>query len=291
MITTTLPRYAPTLTRASSAPAQQQPPSAPPQAPPDDEKKDWTIGQALSGLGGAVVGAAVETVGNTASSIYRMPEAVYRSYKALYNTQQIGPVLKTTIGLLLPAAAIATPVLVALGSCGYGLFHGFQEGVDHGIGSSAKECASDVKKFHTDLSGKLLDELRKYEAEPLEPGQEPYDIKLVEGGKAIVGGVAGAAIDGVGVGLVTLAQTPRGVVKAYKEIWKSDMGPVQKVTCSILVPPAAVLAAPIGVVGGALYGLAIGAKEGYQNGLGESVHKTGEAVKDWWDTTNEALKD
>ncbi len=291
--TTAFPSFASTISRANSAPQQPPttPPEAPPDAPPDEDSKDWTIGQAVSGLAGAVVGAGIETVGNTASSLYRMPEALFQSYKALWNTEQIGPVLKTTIGLLLPAAAVATPVLVALGSAGYGLFHGFQEGVENGVGSAAKECAKDVKRFHNDLSGKLIDELRKYESEPLEPGEEPYDIKLIEGGKALVGGAAGAVIDGVGIGAVTLVQTPRGVVKAYKEIWNSDMGPVQKVTCSILVPPAAVLAAPLGVVGGAIYGLAIGAKEGYQNGLGASVEKTGEAVKDWWDTTNEALKD
>lgn len=285
MISATLPRLSNYVSRADS----QQP--APPQAPPQEEEKDWTIGQALSGLGGAVVGAAIETVGNTASSLVRLPETVYQSYKALYNTEQIGPVLKGTIALLLPAAAIATPVLVALGSAGYGLFHGFQEGVENGIGSAAKECGQDVKKFHNELSGKLIDELRKYEAQPLEPGEEPYDIKVIEGGKALLGAAAGAAIDGVGIGLVTLGQTPRGVVKAYKEIWQSDLGPVQKVTLSALVPPAAVLAAPLGVVGGALYGLAIGAKEGYTNGLGASVEKTGEAVKDWYDVTNKALKD
>ncbi len=286
MITATLPRFS----NVSRATNQQPPAQTPPQAPPQETEKDWTIGQALSGLGGAVVGAAIETVGNTASSLYRAPEAVYQSYKALYNTQQIGPVLKTTIAVLLPAAAIATPVLVALGSAGYGLFHGFQEGVEHGVGSAARECGKDVKKFHNELSGKLIDELRKYEAEPLQPGEKPYDIHVIEGGKAVVGAAAGAAIDGVGIGLVTLGQTPRGVVKAYKEIWKSDMGPVQKVTLSVLVPPAAVLAAPLGVVGGALYGLAIGAKEGYTNGLGSSVKKTGEAVKDYYDATNEALK-
>ncbi|MEW6282473.1 MAG: hypothetical protein AB1758_27945 [Candidatus Eremiobacterota bacterium] len=279
---------------ASAAPAD---PANPPQAPAapaegeDDEKKDWTILQAAEGLTGAVLGAGIEGVGNTASSLVRLPEAVYQSYKALIKTEQIGPVLKTTIGLLLPAVAVATPVLVALGSIGFGLWRGFTEGVENGIGSAVSKSAEDVKTFHNELSGKLLDELRKYESEPLEPGEEPYDIKVVEGAKGLVGATAGAAIDGVGIGLVTLAQTPRGVVKAYKEIWKSDMGPVQKVTVSLLVPPAAVLAAPLGVVGGAIYGLAIGAKEGYTNGVGAAVSKSGEAVKDWLDTTNEALKD
>jgi len=274
------------------APPATPPAPAPPANPPaDDDKKDITIGQAITALGSAVVVAGIETVGNTASSIVNAPRATYYAYKALWNTEMIGPVLKTTIGALLPVATVAAPVLTALGSCGFGLVRGFTESLEGGMGQAVKTAVSDVKYFHKDLAGKLVEELGKYEVEQLPPGQKPYDIKVLEAGKALVGGVAAGAVDGVGIGLITLVRTPQGTFKLLSEIWKSDQGPVLKTTETLLVPLGVVLATPLATVAGAVYGLATGAKEGYTNGLGAAAKKAGENVKDYWEATGEMLKD
>lgn len=256
-----------------------------------EEKKDITIRQALTGFAGAAAGAVIETVGNTASSIVNLPKATYLAYKALVNTEMIGPVLKTTIAALLPVGALAVPILTAIGSCGYGMFHGFGEGVEHGLGGAIKETAQDVKFFHKDIAQKAVKGLQEIETGHLPEGQEPYDIKVIEAGKGLVGATAGAVIDGVGIGGVTLLNTPRGIFKAYSEIFKSDQGPVLKTCESLLVLPAALLAAPFATVGGAVYGMYSGFGEAYRKGIPESVTKSAENVTEYAKMINKALRD
>ena len=53
--------------------------------------------------------------------------------------------------------------------------------------------------------------------------------------------------------------------------------------------PLAVLAAPIGVAGGALFGLGSGAYFGYQDGLVESFKKTGELVQEYHKAVDQGL--
>lgn len=251
---------------------------------------DITIGQAVSALVGAAAVATIETVGNTASSIIQTPRAIAQAYKTLYKTDKIGPVLKTAIAVTLPVALVAGPAATALGSFGFGLFRGASEAVHHGLASAVSEGVRDIGRFNKDVAGKLVDAIKQEETEKLPEGQKPYDIKVLEAGKGLVGGIAGAAIVGGGVGAITLMRTPQGVVKAYSEIWKSDLGPVLKTTASILVPPAAVVAAPLGLVGGAVYGLATGFAEGYQKGLSESIAKSVETVGKVNEDVREALK-
>ncbi|MCE1247247.1 MAG: hypothetical protein LWY06_11435 [Firmicutes bacterium] len=234
-------------------------------------KNDITIKQAITGLGGALIGAGIEGVGNTASSIVKLPRATFKAAKAIWNTELIGPVLKTSLTALLPVAVIATPVLTCLGSIGYGLFSGFEDGKDKGLGATVKEAAQDVKKFHTEIAEKAVDSLQEIETFHLEQGQKPYDIKLVEAGKGLIGAVAGAPVEAVGVGGLALLKTPRLTYKAYESILKSDQGPVLKTTESLLVPFAAVLAAPLCTVGAAVYGVYKGFGDAYKDGLGESV--------------------
>lgn len=240
--------------------------------------RDITIGQAVSALVGAAAVATIETVGNTASSIVQTPRAIAQAYKTLYKTDKIGPVLKTAIAVTLPVALVAGPAATALGSFGYGLFRGASEAIEHDLATAVSEGFRDIGRFNKDVAGKLVDAMKEEETEKLPEGQKPYDIKVLEAGKGLVGGIAGAAIVGGGVGAITALRTPQGVIKAYSEIWKSDMGPVLKTTASILVPPAAIVAAPLGLVGGAVYGIATGFAEGYQKGVSESIAKSVESV-------------
>ncbi len=257
----------------------------------DDDYDHMGWGQALEGLAGAVAAAGVETVGNTASSLIKLPQAVGASYKALWNTEVIGPVLKTSIGMLLPAAAVLTPVLVALGSAGYGLFHGFTEGAKHGIGKAVDAATDDVKTFHKEVAGRAIQEIRKFETEKLGDGEKPFDISVVGGAKGLVAGAARGAVDAAGVGAVTLLHTPGGFMKALHEIWKSGAGLPMKTVATALTVPLAVLATPLGVVGGALYGLTYGAKDGYQKGLVPAVTKSLDDVSKYNRMVSEAIYD
>src|SRR5688572_23965651 len=93
-----LPRIPQVPVRASSAPV----PSATTSAAERDRGDDITIGQALSGLAGAVVGATILTVGNTASSLVRVPQGVFESYRSLWKTEALGPILKTALAVTVP---------------------------------------------------------------------------------------------------------------------------------------------------------------------------------------------
>jgi hypothetical protein len=268
-------------------------PAAPAGAPSiqsGDDKNDITIGQAVSALVGAGIGAGIEAVGNTASSLVRLPQALFYAYKALWNTEQIGPVLKTTIAATLPVGAVLAPILTAVGSAGVGAVRGFEAGMKGGVGEAIRETASDVKYFHKELSGKLVEGLQKWETEPLPPGEKPFDIHPLQGARALAGGALAMGIDAVGVGGLTLVKTPRAVVRAYEEIFKSDQGPVLKTTEAILVPPLAILATPTAVVAGAIWGLATGVSKGYTEGFSAAVKQGVDNVKDYHKWTEELLQ-
>lgn len=289
MINTSLPAVSTFANRfAATAPPAANP--APPAPPADEEPRDITIRQAFEGLASAVVVAGIETVGNTASSIVRAPQALVYSYKALWNTEQIGPILKTAIACVLPPCALAAPILTAIGSAGFGIFRGFDEGAHHGIGKAVEQAGKDVKQFHTEMAGGLIETIQEYEATPLAPGAKPYDIRVLEAGKGLVGGVVAGVVEGASVGAITLVRTPQGVAKAFSEIWTSDQGPVLKTCESLLVPAAAVLAAPLGLVGGAVFGIVTGFRDGYTKGVGEAIHNSGDVVKKYNDMTRDALK-
>lgn len=258
--------------------------------PVDEEPKDITIGQAVSAFVGAAAGAVIETAGVTTLSLLSTPRNVIQAYKTLWNTERLGPILKTTLGALIPAAAVATPVAAALGSCVYGLYRGFTQGMEGGVGHAISETAGDVNNFRKEMGGKLIQWLKEVETEPLPPGEEPYEIRVIEGGKGLVGAAAGAVIDGVGVGAITLVNTPRATVKAFRTILKDeDHGPIWKTTVGLLVPPVAILATPIGLVGGALWGLGTGAAKGYSEGLGESLTNSVDNVRKFNKIVNEAM--
>ncbi|MHC9542061.1 MAG: hypothetical protein AB9903_21340 [Vulcanimicrobiota bacterium] len=253
------------------------------------DKHDITIAQAFKGLTGAAIGATIETVGNTASSLVNLPKATFHAAKTIWKTDVIGPVLKTSLTALLPVAVAATPALVALGSLGFGIFRGFSEGMEHGLGEAVKASAKDVKTFHKDLASKAVNELQNLETPHLEPGEKPYDIKIIEAGKGIVGAAAGAVIDGAGVGGLTLAKLPKGSYKVYEGIFKSDIGPVAKTTASILAPVVIALATPLATVGGAVYGVYKGFADAYKEGLVDSVKNRLHDVKQYHEATAKLL--
>lgn len=281
-------------------PSQNQPPQPPPQTPPqpppvDNEPHDITMHQLVDGLGGALAGAAIETVGNTGSALLSLikptsDNAIYRAGKAIWKTPMIGPVLKTSISILLPVAVVATPVLTALGSLGVGMFRGAAEGAEHGFKAAIKETAGDVKRFHKEIAPKVPEFLQEIETMELPPGQKPYDIRVIEAGKGLVSAVPGALIEGIGVGGITIGRTPKGVYRAFQGLNSADVGPILKNLGRALVIPAAAVVVGFAPVGAAVYGVYKGFGDGYRDGIIKSVENRVDDVKQWNKWTKEALE-
>lgn len=268
------------------APARQAPPPAE-EAPPRDE---LTVGEAASGLAGAVTGAAIRSAGCTGATLLRLPGAVAQTYKTLWNTEQLGPVMKCTVGAMVPLVALATPALVALTAAGYGMVQGFEEGSKGGLQRVAQQSADDVRTVFTDGNRAVIESLKQFETEPLKPGQEPYEIKVTEGAKGLVGGAIGLVVDGAGMGLMGLAKTPKALYKIYRALDKSDLGPVKKTAVGLMIPPLVCLAAPVGLVAGAVYGMVVCSKEAYTNGIGSAARKSVENLQDAHRWSHELLE-
>jgi hypothetical protein len=231
------------------------------------------------GVVGGVVGGAIEGVGIGASSLVRSPQVAYHSLKALWKTKMLGPVLKTTLTPVVIAAGVGAPVFAALGGTLYGMFEGFKEGAEKSPLAVPAAAGKTIKYFHQDLAGKAVEAVTELsQQEPRTPDQV-YEIKVIEAGKGLVGGVAGAAVAGLGVGASTLVNVPGAYVKASSEIWKSDAALPLKVGGQLLATGAAVLAVPLATVGGALYGLGTGAYHGYSEGIVPSVVDAAKDVK------------
>lgn len=253
----------------------------------DEHNFSW--GDLGKGLVGGVVGGAIEGVGIGASSLVRSPQVAYHSLKALWKTKMLGPVLKTTLTPVVIAAGVGAPVFAALGGTLYGMFEGFKEGAEKSPLAVPAAAGKTVKFFHQDLAGKAVEAVTELaQKEPRTP-DEVYEIKVLEAGKGLVGGAAGAVVTGLGIGASTLVNVPGGYVKASSEIWKSDAALPLKVGGQLLATGAAVLAVPLAAVGGALYGLGTGAYHGYSEGIVPSVVDAGKDVKKYHEAVCEAI--
>ncbi len=287
------PSYAPIRSTSQEAPAQ-------PEAPPADnfqadnggkdiDEKNFSWADLGRGLASAVASAAVTTVGMTASSLVRAPQALYESEKALFKTDVIGPVLKFTIAPLLLGAAVAAPLLTAVGSAGYGLYKGFVVGAESGPVDAVQQAGQDVKTFHTDLAGKLIDGIQQVSTMELPEGEQPYDIKIGGALTGLAGATVGAAVDGAGIGVITALNVPRALYKVNDAIWSSEASLPLKVGGTLLSIPAAPIAVALGTVGGAVFGMALGAKDGYQEGLGTAASNSFQHVGDYAQMVDKAL--
>jgi hypothetical protein len=241
------------------------------------DEKDFSWVDLGKGVVGGVVGGAIEGAGIGASSLVRSPQVAYHTLKGLWKSKMLGPVLKTTLTPVVIAAGVGAPVLAALGGTLYGMFEGFKEGAEKNPLAVPAAAAKTVKAFHNDLAGKAVEAVTELSQKEPETPEEVYEIKVIEAGKGLVGGVAGAAVAGAGVGVSTLVNVPGAYVKASSEIWKSDVAVPLKVGGQLLATGAAVLAVPLATVGGALYGLGTGAYHGYSEGILPAI---GDAAKD-----------
>lgn len=259
----------------------------------DDRKeineKDFSWVDLGKGVVGGVVGGAIEGVGIGASSLVRSPQVAYHTLKGLWKSKMLGPILKTTLTPVVIAAGVGAPVLAALGGTLYGMFEGFKEGAEKNPLAVPAAAVKTVKTFHNDLAGKAVEAVTELSQQEPDSPEQVYEIKVIEAGKGLVGGVAGAAVAGAGVGVSTLVNVPGAYVKASSEIWKSDVALPLKVGGQLLATGAAVLAVPLATVGGALYGLGTGAYHGYSEGILPAVGDAAKDVKKYHDGVCEVI--
>ena len=76
-----------------------------------------------------------------------------------------------------------------------------------------------------------------------------------------------AVVGSVGIGATTALHVPGGYLRAASEIWQSEAPAPLKVGGQLLATAGAVLAVPLGIAGGAVYGLGMGAYKGYTEGF------------------------
>lgn len=229
-----------------------------------------------AGFVGAVAAAGIETVGNTISSVGQAVELGIEAEVALYKNETIGPWLKGGLALLTPLAVGLGIAATAVGSVGYGLYRGFTEGIHEGVGGAIKAAVEDVRDFNTELAAGAREEIRDFGNEKLEEGQEKFDVSPLRAGVGVGAGL-GTTLQGAGrIGWTTAKNLPNAFVIANKTIAKSDMSTPLKAASHVLSVPLAVVAAPLGVIGGALFGLGVGVHQGYTEGFKESFSKVSE---------------
>ncbi len=288
---TIAPQHAPVLPQrakaATAAPQQAAAQPAADQVTLSSNQVGW--GDAAVGLVGAAAGAVIETVGNTASSIGHTAVGTVEAYRSLWKTEAIGPWLKGSIAMLIPVASIAVPLLTAVGSAGVGLYRGFTEGIRDGLGGAIEASVKDVKSFNRELAPQARNAIREAADQKPADGEEPFDISPVRGVTGALAGVGNTVVGGVGIGLSTISQIPEAFVTANRAISQSDMGLPLKTVSHVVSLPLAAVAAPLGVVGGALFGLGAGAYHGYKDGLGDSFSKTTEYVKQYHEAVDKGL--
>jgi hypothetical protein len=266
---------------ATKAPQNNQQPE---QQPEDGFKKGGddtsNVWKAVRAVPGAVAGALVCGVGATLSSAYNVPKVTIEATKALIKTPKIGTNLKVMTGVLMPFAAVAAVALSPVAGALYGLCTGFMRGAEEGVGEAVSGGAKDIKKYHTQVAGSAVEWLKDEQTANLPEGETPYDIPIAGAAKGLVGGAVNGVIGGAAATVLAAGYAIPGAVRAEAELWKSDIPLPFKIVGTPLVPVGVALAAGLAPAAGVIYGLGAGAATSYQKGIGESVVKTAETVKE-----------
>lgn len=267
---------------ASRQPEPTPPPSPEPQdkleqGPPDPEPGN--VWKALRAIPSSLAGAVICGVGVGAASLVDVPRVTVSAARSLWHTPKIGRNLKVMTGLLLPVAAAASLVLSPIAGALYGLVTGFANGAEKGVADAVKSAAKDVGRYHNEVAGEAVKWLKDEQTANLPEGQEPYDVSVLGAGKGLVGGAISGTITGVAATALAAGYAIPGAVRAEVELWKSDIPVPFKIVGTPVVPIAVGLAACLAPAAGVLYGLGMGARDSYKEGIGEAIGNSAEAVK------------
>ena len=255
----------------------------------DFDEKDFSWLDLGKGLVCSVASGAIVGTGAALAGVVKAPRITFEAVKGVWKSKMLGPVLKATLTPVIIAAGVVAPVFVAIGGLGYGLFEGFVEGSSKNPLAAVTKSIDTCKQMHGKVTKEIVNGIRDMATkEPTSP-EEVYEIKVIEAGQGLISSVASAAIDGVGVGGSVLVNTPKAYYNLSKELWKSEAALPLKVGGQVLATAGLVLAAPLGVVGGVLYGLGKGAYNGYTEGVLGGIKGAGQDVAEFHKMASKAV--
>ena len=254
----------------------------------DEKEFSWLdLGK---GIVGSVIAGAIEGVAGAAAGVVKSPRITLEAVRGVWTSKMLGPVLKATLTPVILTAGLVAPVFTAIGGLGYGMFEGFVEGAEKNPLAAGSKAIETTKKMHGTVTKELVSGIRELASKEPNSPDDVYEIKVIEGVKGLASSATSAVIDGVGIGASTLVNTPRAYVKVSQELWQSDTALPLKVGGQFLATAAAVVATPLGVVGGALYGLGKGAFNGYQQGFIEANVSAAKDVAKFHDAVSEFVR-
>lgn len=250
-------------------------------------QKDSELGAAakimFSLLTAAPAGAVIVGVGNTGVTLVRLPEAIWRTYRALVKTAQVGPVIKTTVALVLPIGIVATPPTALISSTLVGMGYGFYKGVDYndakgprGLKNGIVKSIELVRKFNEMVDEGFFGWLEEKWYKPLEEGEEPFDVPIIDGLRGIISAVVVAPFESIGLTGVVLLHWPQTVYRLYQSLWSWPDSLMMLTLCiaiSALVSVGAVLVIPLTPVAALAFGLGDTCVEGYRHGIRSAFKK------------------
>lgn len=235
-------------------------------------------------LCGAAVTAPVEALGNTAAVTLRLPNAVFEAYRTTWRTPKVGPKIKGLTSVLIPVAAATLPPLAAVASTLWGLGYGAYAGAQYGALNAVRPAFGHIDKIWQLGAADALSHFTEEMRAPLKPGEEVFDIRILEAGHGLVGGVASAAIEAVVAGAIGVYRMPG----AWWRLWTAGVPKVAEesvpisLAVGILGTAVVPVAAALCPVAGAFFGLGEGAVEGYRRGVAAALGKSVSRVGDFW---------
>lgn len=253
------------------------------------DEKDFSWLDLGKGIVGSVAGGAIVGTGATVAGVIKAPRITFEAVRGLWKSKMLGPILKSTLTPVVIAAGVTAPVFVAIGGLGYGMFDGFVEGSSKNPWAAVTKSVDTCKQMHGKVTKQVVEGIRDMAAKEPNSPEEVYEIKVIEAGQGLLSSVASAAIDGVGVGASVLVNTPKAYFNLSKSLWKSEAALPLKVGGQFLATAGLVLAAPLGVVGGVLYGLGKGAYNGYTEGVLGGVKAAGHDVAEFHKAASKAV--
>lgn len=232
----------------------------------------------------APAGTLINGVGITAVTIGNLPSVVYRAYRTVILTPRFGPVIKTAVAVgAVPIVAVAVVPTAAIASVIVGLGYGFGCGIKYGLGESITKCLDLVREYRNQLSEEHCDLLEKQWCAPLEEGEKPFDVPLVNGLRGVVSAVLVGPFEAVSVFGVGARHMPRILYELFKVLlhWPESLADLALMTTmSALAVPVCVLLVPLSAIASIGYGVVDTCAEGYTDGFTSAVKKAFKRVKD-----------
>lgn len=238
---------------------------------------------------GVPVGQAVMTGGDGLVTLHRLPKAVKEFYRMVWAMETIGPNLKTAISAAAPAVIVVIPPAVTVGSALFGAGYGFYRGFMN-LGEVVGACQGRVKDFDKVAAKEVIESLEKLRPK-LYPGEKPFDIRVTEAVKGLLGAHLAAPVESVGATAIVLKHWPRlywnirDGLKEKRHRWADSDSPlrfVAKLLSAAAVDGFTVLAVavvPVTPVAGYYAGFVDSFVAGYKDGLRAVAKKVRQRLK------------